>query len=78
MQRAFTSIDALAEKQAKPDDLAVLLVEAQIKTRQRFWKPIAALRRRIAALPRKQQRVDAPIDKLGSAVGEFARVSGSR
>ena len=38
MQRAFTSIDALAEKQAKPDDLAVLLVEAQIKTQERFWK----------------------------------------
>jgi hypothetical protein len=32
MQRAFTSIDALGGKQAKLDDLAVLLVEAQIKT----------------------------------------------
>lgn len=32
MERAFASIDALADKQAKLDDLAVLLIEAQIKT----------------------------------------------
>jgi hypothetical protein len=34
MGRAFTAIEALAEKEAKLDDLMVLLTEAQIKTEQ--------------------------------------------
>lgn len=36
MQRAFTSIDALAEKEKKLDDVLVLLTEAQIKTEESF------------------------------------------
>jgi len=36
MARAFASIDALAEKQTKLDDVVVLLTEAQIRTEERF------------------------------------------
>jgi hypothetical protein len=67
MQRAFASIDALAEKQAKLDDLAVLLVEAQIKTEERFRET-----------DHRFKETDARIDKLVSAIGEFIRIGGSR
>lgn len=60
--RAFTAIEALADKQAKLDDTTALLAgaqvrlaEAQVKNEERF------------------RATDERIDRLTSAIGEFIR-----
>ena len=78
MQSAFKSIDALADKQAKLDDLAVLLVEAQIKTQERFLETDRRFEETERILRESGERLDARIDKLVSAIGEFIRISGNR
>jgi len=62
MGRAFTAIEALADKEAKLDDLLATLTEAQIKTEERFRRT-----------DERFQRTDERIDKLVSAIGEMLR-----
>lgn len=91
MQSAFRSIDALAEKQAKLDDLATLLIEAQIRTQERLVETDARTKERIDSvvteMKEHEERVayewrarsaelDARVDRLVSAIGEFIRASG--
>lgn len=59
MGRAFNAIEALADKQARLDDVITTLTEAQIKLD-------LASRERDRAL-------DARVDKLVTAIGEFIR-----
>lgn len=77
MGRAFTAIEALAEKQGKLDDVLVTLTDAQIETEQRFRETDARFHE-IAAHSRETdarfRETDARIDKLVSAIGELIRV----
>jgi predicted nucleic acid-binding Zn-ribbon protein len=59
MNRAFNAIEALAEKQARLDDVITLLTEAQIET----TKSLRAL----------GKETDARIQSLTSAIGELIR-----
>jgi vacuolar-type H+-ATPase subunit I/STV1 len=73
MGRAFTAIEALAEKQERLDDVLVLLTEAQIKTEERF-KETAERMREIDQRSRERDRyLDERVDKLVSAIGEMLR-----
>jgi hypothetical protein len=62
MKRAFTAIEALAEKEAKLDDVLVLLTEAQIQSQQAQIKT-----------EQRFQETDARIERLVIAIGEFLR-----
>ena len=55
-------VEILAEKQAKLDDVIVLLTEAQIRTEERFRET-----------DERSRQTDQRIDKLVSAIGEFVR-----
>jgi predicted nucleic acid-binding Zn-ribbon protein len=59
MNRAFNAIEALAEKQARLDDVITLLTEAQIETTK--------------SLRTLGQETDARIQSLTSAIGELIR-----
>ena len=62
MASAFRAIEALTEKEAKLDEVIVLLTEAQIETQKKFQETDERFR-----------RTDERIDKLVSAIGEFLR-----
>jgi hypothetical protein len=65
MERAFTAIEALAEKEAKLDDALTALIEAQIQSQQAQTKT-----------EQRFQQTDARIEKLVIAIGEFLRRNG--
>jgi hypothetical protein len=65
MRRAFTAIEALAEKEAKLDEVLVTLTEAQIQSQQAQIKT-----------EQRFQQTDARIEKLVIAIGEFLRRNG--
>jgi chromosome segregation ATPase len=48
--RAWTAIEALAEKQARLDDALVTLADAQIKTEQRFRETDARIEKLVVAI----------------------------
>jgi galactokinase len=50
MERAFVAIDALADKEAKLDDVLVLLTEAQIKTEERFQETDVRIDKLVSAI----------------------------
>ncbi len=50
MGRAFVAIDALADKQARLDDVLVLLTEAQIKTEERFRETDGRIDKLVSAI----------------------------
>jgi len=62
VERVERLIELLAEKQARLDDVLVLLTEAQIKTEERFRETDERFR-----------QTDERIDKLVSAIGEMLR-----
>jgi hypothetical protein len=62
MGRAFTAIEALADKEARLDDVLATLTEAQIRTEERFQRTDARF-----------ERTGEGIDKLVSAIGEMLR-----
>lgn len=62
MERAFTAIEALAEKEAKLDDALAALVEAQIQSQQAQIKT-----------EQRFQQTDERIEKLVIAIGESLR-----
>jgi chromosome segregation ATPase len=69
VERVERLIEVLAEKQAKLDDVLVLLTEAQIKTEERFRETDERFRRTDERLSQTDER----IDKLVSAIGEMLR-----
>jgi hypothetical protein len=69
VERVERLIEVLAEKQAKLDDVLVLLTEAQIKTEERFRATDERFRRTDERLVQTNER----IDKLVSAIGEMLR-----
>jgi uncharacterized protein YukE len=83
MKRAFTAIEALAEKEARLDDaLATLLEsqiqmqEAQLKTEQRFQETDELFRQteqRFRETDERFRQTDERIEKLVIAMGEFLR-----
>jgi hypothetical protein len=64
-------IEVLAEKQAKLDDMLVVLTEAQIKLTQAQNQDRAEARER-------ERRLDERIDKLVGAIGELIRRNGGK
>jgi hypothetical protein len=64
-------IEVLAEKQAKLDDVLVVLTEAQIKLTQAQNQDRAEARER-------ERRLDERIDKLVGAIGELIRRNGGK
>jgi anti-sigma factor ChrR (cupin superfamily) len=62
MGRAFNAIEALADKQAKLDDVLATLTEAQIKTEERLQETGERFR-----------ETGERIDKLVSSIGELIR-----
>jgi chromosome segregation ATPase len=62
MRRAFTAIEALAEKEAKLDDALATLIESQIQMQQEQIKTEQRFR-----------QTDERIEKLVIAMGEFLR-----
>jgi predicted translin family RNA/ssDNA-binding protein len=76
VERVERLIEVLAEKQAKRDDVLVLLTEAQIKTEERFRETDERFRRTDERFRRTDERLsqtDERIDKLVSAIGEMLR-----
>lgn len=76
MRRAFTAIEALADKQAKLDDSLATLLDAQIrlqeeqiKTEQRFQQTDERFRQ----TDERFRQTDERIAKLVVAMGEFLR-----
>ena len=69
VERVERLIEVLAEKQARLDDVLVLLTEAQIKTEERFRETDERFRRTDERLSQTDER----IDKLVSAIGEMLR-----
>ena len=65
MASAFRAIDALADKEAKVDDVLVVLSEAQIRMTETQAK-----------LAESQTVLGERIDKLVSAIGELIRRTG--
>lgn len=56
----------------------MLPVEARIKTQERFWETGRRFAETERLLRENSERVDARIDNLGGAIGEFIRVRGGR
>ena len=76
VERLENLVGVLADKQAKLDDLIVLLTEAQIRTEQRFQeteKRFQEVARRFAETDKRFRRLDDRIDSLVSAIGEMLR-----
>ncbi len=65
MVRAFTAIEALADKEAKLDETMVTLTEAHIE-----------LAKSQKELAKSQKETDARIQALVSAIGELLRKNG--
>ena len=82
MNRALASIGRLYDKEPKLNALLARLKEAQIKTDECFRETERRIEGRTAETDRLLQesgeQLDARIDKLVSAIGEFIRISGSR
>jgi len=69
-------VEILADKQAKLDDVIVLLTEAQIRTEERFRETDQRFRdieARFRETDDRSRQTDQRIDKLVSAIGEFIR-----
>ena len=65
VERLENLVGVLAEKQAKLDDVLVLLTEAQIKTEEHFQE-----------VGQRFRETDERIGKLVSAIGELVRRNG--
>jgi galactokinase len=50
MGRAFTAIEALADKEARLDDLLATLTEAQIRTEERFQRTDERIDKLVSAI----------------------------
>ena len=67
-ERLENLVGAFAEKQAKLDDVIVLLVEAQIRTEERFQqtdKRFAEIAQRFEETDRRIRETDVRMEKLG-------------
>ena len=69
-------VGILAEKQAKLDDVLVLLTEAQIRTEERFQETEERFRevaKRFQETDERFRQTDERIEKLVSAIGKMLR-----
>jgi predicted nucleic acid-binding Zn-ribbon protein len=73
MGRAFNAIEALADKEEKLDDAITLLLDAQIKTEQRFKETADHLREIDKASRERDRALDERVDRLVSAIGELVQ-----
>jgi predicted nucleic acid-binding Zn-ribbon protein len=60
------------------EEVLVLLAEEQVKTEQHFRETDRRIEETQRLLRESGERLDARIDKLVSAIGEFIRISGNR
>lgn len=88
VERLENLVGVLAERQAKLDDVLILLTEAQIKTEERFQevgqrfqevgRRFQETEQRFQETDRRFRDLDERIGKLVSAIGELVRRTGTK